>query len=107
MTVRELAERVSCSICAGAQNMDKAVAGCYVCDLLSHAMSHVAKDNAWITVQNNINVIAVAVLTQAACVILPEGIVPDDCTCAKAEEEGVTVLSSKWTACEIIAKLIQ
>lgn len=84
--------------------MDREVNGCYVCDLLSYAMSHAAKDNVWITVQTNINVIAVAVLTEVGCVMLPEGLAPDEIAAAKAEEEGVVVLSSKLTAYEIITE---
>lgn len=104
MTVKELAEKLSCKICAGAQGTDREVSGCYVCDLLSYAMSHAEKDNVWITVQTNINVIAVAVLTEVSCVILPEGLVPDEVAGAKADEEGVAVLFSKLTAYEIITE---
>ncbi len=104
MTVREFADQLSCKVCAGAQGLDKEINGCYVCDLLSYAMSHAAEGNIWITVQTNINVIAVAVLTEVGCVILPEGLMPDEIAAAKAEEEGVAVLSSKLTAYEIITE---
>ena len=102
MTVKEFADKLSCKVCAGAQALDRELDGCYVCDLLSYAMSHAQKDNLWITVQTNINVIAVAVLTEVGCVILPEGLVPDEIAAAKAEEENVPVLSTKKTAYEII-----
>ena len=75
-----------------------------MCDLLSYAMSHAAKGNVWITVQTNINVIAVAVLTEVGCVILPEGLMPDEIAAAKADDEAVPVLSSKLTAYEIITE---
>lgn len=104
MTVREFAEKLSCKVCAGAQGMDKPLQGCYVCDLLSYAMSHAQQDNIWITVQTNINVIAVAVLTEVGCVILPEGLVPDENAAQKAEEEHIPVLSTKLTAYEIITE---
>lgn len=105
MTVQMLSEALECRIYAGEQGMDKEIDGCYICDLLSYAMSHAAKGNVWITVQTNINVIAVAVLTEVACVILPEGLAPDEIAKAKAEEEGIPVLSTKRTAYEIVTQL--
>ncbi len=107
MTVKELAEQLSCKICAGEQGIDREVQGCYICDLLSYAMSHAQKDNLWITVQTNINVIAVAVLTEVGCVVLPEGLMPDEIAAAKANDEGVPVLSTKLSAYEIITKYNQ
>ncbi len=107
MTVKEFADALSCKVCAGASGLEQELDGCYVCDLLSYAMSHAQKDNVWITVQTNINVIAVAVLTEVGCVVLPEGLVPDENARAKAEEEGIPVLSAKWTAYEIITKFNQ
>lgn len=104
MTVREFAQKLSCKVCAGAQGLDKELSGCYVCDLLSYAMSHARQGELWITVQTNINVIAVAVLTEVGCVVLPEGLVPDEIAAAKAEDEGVPVLSAKQTAYELITE---
>ena len=48
--------------------------GVYAGDLLSRAMSRVQADNLWITIMNNINVVAVASLTEAAAVILAESV---------------------------------
>ena len=44
--------------------------GVYAGDLLSRAMSHVKAGSLWITIMNNMNVIAVASLTEAD---LPKG----------------------------------
>lgn len=48
--------------------------GVYAGDLLSRAMSHVKAGSLWITIMNNMNVIAVASLTEAAAVLLAEGV---------------------------------
>lgn len=79
--------------------------GVYVGDLLSRAMSHVASGDLWITIMNNVNVIAVASLTEAACVILAEGVEMDDATLAAAKARGVTVMTSSLTAYEICREL--
>lgn len=74
--------------------------GC-VCDLLSWVMAKGEEGCAWVTVQTHMNVIAVASLHDMACVICPEGMKPDSTTLAKADEEGIAVISSPMTAYRI------
>lgn len=75
--------------------------GVYAGDLLSRAMSHVHDGDIWITIMSNINVIAVASLTEAACVILAEGVTMEPAVLAAAEERGVCVLMSDSTVYEL------
>ena len=81
--------------------------GVYAGDLLSRAMSHVKAGNLWITIMNNMNVIAVASLTEDAAVLLAEGVsLPEEVQKA-AEEEGITVWQSDadvYHICQAIAK---
>jgi len=81
--------------------------GVYAGDLLSRAMSHVKADNLWITIMSNTNVVAVASLTEAAAVILAEGVelLPD--ALDAAEENGIIVLSSKHTVFELCAAIYE
>lgn len=77
--------------------------GVYAGDLLSRAMSHVRDGNLWITIMSNVNVIAVASLTEAAAVILAEGVeLPEDAAAA-AMEKDISVFSSEKTVYEICA----
>ena len=46
--------------------------GVYAGDFLSRAMSRVEADNLWITIMTNVNVIAVASLTDAKPLCLPK-----------------------------------
>lgn len=78
----------------------KEVTGCYVCDLLSLAMSKVQAGDAWITVQTNINIAAVSVLTDAACVVVAEGMNVEDAVIAKANKEEVIILKTDLSAFE-------
>lgn len=105
MKVLELAELLECKIACGAGGADREVNGCYICDLLSIAMSKVQKDNVWITVQSNINIAAIATLSEAACVIICEGFGPDDNTVKRAEAENIPILTSEKSAYEL-AKII-
>ena len=107
MKVSELADRLGCAVACGAAGADRDVCGCYIGDLLSLAMSKVQKDNVWITIQSNINIVAVASLTEAACIIICEGFSPDENTAEKAESEGIPVLVSDKSAYELAARLAE
>ena len=67
----------------------------FCCDLLSIAMGKAPAGCAWVTVMGNMNTLAVASLTEAACVILAEGAVLDEAAAKKAVEQGITVLSTE------------
>ena len=103
MKVSELIEKMNLTV--KSQGIDKEITGCYTGDLLSLAMSHVEAGNVWVTVQTNINTVAVVSLTDAACIILPEGLSPDENTKLKADTEEIFILSSDKTAYEICAQL--
>lgn len=83
------------------QEVSGEVEGCYACDLLSWVMSHGSPKDAWITVMNNINVIAVAVLIEVGCVIMPEGITAAEDVIERANKEGVTIYSSEMSTYEL------
>lgn len=84
---------------------DREVSGAYMGDLLSWVMGKADSSNLWITIMSNINVIAVATLTDVSCVVLAEGVKLDSEVMSTAEAKGVNVLSSVLSAYEI-AKLI-
>lgn len=75
--------------------------GVYAGDLLSRAMSRVEAGNLWITIMNNMNVVAVASLTEAAAVILAEGVKLMPEAEEAARENNITVLSSDLSVYEI------
>lgn len=66
----------------------------FCCDLLSVAMSKAPADCAWVTVMGNVNTLAVASLTDAACVVLAEGTVLDEAVIEQAKAQGITVLAT-------------
>ena len=104
MTAKQLAKELELTALTDCGD-DKEVDGCYICDLLSYVMSHASKGNVWITVQTNINVVAVASLTEVSCVIIPENIEVEDITLKKAVAENITFFSSPHTAYELAGKL--
>ena len=78
----------------------------YICDLLSWVMSHAKKGDAWITVLTNVNVPAVALFTEAACVIIPEGISVEELTLRKAKENGIIMIGTQHNAFDICKKFL-
>lgn len=107
MKVSELAKALNCKIACGAQGGEREVSGCYIGDLLSLAMSKVQKDNVWITIQSNINIVAVASLTEAGCILLCDGFEPDENTANKAEVEEIPILVSERSAYELARMLLE
>lgn len=81
------------------------VNGAYIGDLLSWVMGRATEDNAWITIMSNPNIVAVASLAEVSCIILAEGVAPDEGVAKTAEAKGVNILSSDKSAYEIAKKL--
>ena len=77
--------------------------GVYAGDLLSRAMSHVGEGNLWITIMSNVNVVAVASLTEAAAVVLAEDVTMTEDVLEAAREKGVAVYTTGLTVYEICA----
>ena len=77
--------------------------GVYAGDFLSRAMSRVGEGELWITIMNNVNVVAVASLTDSAAVVLAEsvGMAPE--VLEAARQKGVAIFSSDKTVFELCA----
>ena len=84
---------------------EKEFGGVYVGDLLSRAMSRIECDDLWVTIMSNVNVIAVATLTEPAAIILAEDVTLDDNEIAKANENFITVLTTKLSAYEVCSRI--
>ena len=94
MTVKQLSEHNEFSIITMPQP-EREIKNVYIGDLLSWVMGKAQEDDGWITIMNNVNVIAVASLSDTACVILSEGVTLNDDIKNTAENKGVNVLSTK------------
>ncbi|NLN65559.1 MAG: hypothetical protein GX144_09180 [Clostridiaceae bacterium] len=102
MTVLEFSQQNGYTIISCAETaVDREISGVYICDLLSMAMVGVKDGNLWITVHTNINIIAVASLTNASCIVIPEDIPVESQTVKKAEEKGIILVQSPHTSYEI------
>ncbi|MGI6777641.1 MAG: DRTGG domain-containing protein [Acetivibrionales bacterium] len=104
MTVREFANKLNMKVLTGEVGLEREVKGVYVCDLLSWVMSRADKGDAWITVLTNVNTVAVALLAETSCIIIPEGIKVEEATVKRAGQENIALLSSKMYAYDICWK---
>ena len=105
MTIKEIIDLTQSVNKTTTLSLETDVTCGYTCDLLSWVMAHGRQGMAWITVQTHMNVIAVAVLMEMSCVIVPEGIAMEEASLEKAEEEGVVVLQSQLTAYELCGRM--
>ena len=106
MNVKKFAEFSGSEILTCAEEaVNNEITGGYCCDLLSYVIGRCKEGNAWITIMTNVNVVAVAVLADVACVIIPENNEIEAETLAKAEDQGVVMLRTKLNAFEIAGKL--
>ena len=94
MNVHELAAACGFTYFNGKELEARPVEGAYCCDLLSWVIGRAGDQDALVTVMSNPNVIAVAVMADLPCVILTEGVRPDEKALEKARENDVIVLSS-------------
>ncbi len=74
---------------------DRELDGVYVGDLLSWVMGRAESGNAWITIMSNLNILAVASLSDVSCIILAEGVSVDDELIKTAIEKEINILSTE------------
>lgn len=105
MTVGEVAKKTALVSAYDVKDDKREVKGCYIGDLLSLVMSKAKSADVWITIQGNINVPAVASLTDCAMVIIAEGMKLDENAKKRAEQEGIPVYYSEESAFSLALKV--
>ena len=58
-------------------------------------MGRAQEGACWITIMSNPNVAAVALMAEVGCVLLSEGVRPDEALLARAADNGVNLLGSE------------
>ncbi len=101
MKALEIVDKLNLKVFNGEELLSKEISGCYIGDLLSLAMSKVQEGNVWVTIQTNINIVAVASLTEAGCIIIADGFEPEESTLEKAKMQDVVLLGSNLSAYDI------
>ena len=94
MTVEALAKELSLTTLCMPEG-DREIEGGYCGDLLSWVMRRAKRGDAWVTIMTNITVVAVASLTDCACVILAESAEVEPAVVEKAKSQGVNLFVSE------------
>ena len=105
MKISELINKLDLRILTTPDYQDRDVTGCYIGDLLSWVMGKAKQGDAWITIMNNINIVAVAELTDVSCIILSEDVSVGEDIIKKADGEDIIILKSDKTSYELAASL--
>ncbi len=104
MTVLELSSLPEFSGCC-LPVPEREIKGAYQGDLLSWVMGRAQADNAWITIMSNVNVIAVASLSDVSCVILCEGVILPEDLVKTANDKMINILYTDLTAFGVAERL--
>ena len=106
MTVTELQQALSLTPVAVPEG-DREVEGVYIGDLLSWVMGRAQSGNVWLTIMSNLNIVAVATLSDVSCILLCEGVTLDESVKTTAETKGINVLSTEMTTYEAAKRLAE
>ena len=99
MTVNELS-KLDNFIAVNISDGERKINGVYCGDLLSWVMGRAEADDAWITIMSNVNIIAVASLSDVSCIILSENVEIDDETAKIALQKQINILKTSLTTYE-------
>jgi hypothetical protein len=106
MNLKELIQKLDLTVLTEAKDFNAVTPTCgYISDLLSCVMSGAKNQAVWVTLQAHTNIVAVAALLELSAIIITEGAMPDETTIAKANQQGVTLLSSNKNSFYIVGKL--
>lgn len=101
MNVRDAVDALSLNVMTTKGDLGRAVAGCYISDLLSDVMANAREGEIWITLQTHPNIVAVASLKNLAGIIITNKRTPEEETLKKAEDEHITVAVSQSSTFEV------
>lgn len=105
MKISELMQTLQLELLTDADYDDREIKGCYVGDLLSWVMGRAKSQDVWITVMSNINIVAVASLTDAACILIAENVSLEETVLEKANAQGVVIVRSPLSGYELSVRV--
>jgi len=105
MKVKDVINEINGKVLSCLEKQEDEFKGICSSDLLSFVMSRGNKKNGIVTVLNNVNVLAVATLIEASCVIIPSSIEVQDVIIKKANDEGVLIASTALSTYEVCGRI--
>jgi len=106
MTLQEIIDNLGLTLLTDKKDFGQVMpASGYTSDLLSCVMAGAQHGGVWVTLQAHANIVAVGALLELSAIIITEGAMPDQDTIAKANEEGITLLSTSRPTFHVVGKL--
>lgn len=106
MNLQHLVESLNLTLLTAPKDLSRVeVTEGYTSDLLSCVMAGAPHGGVWVTLQAHTNIIAVAALLDLSAIIITEDAQPEPATIARANDEGMTVLSTPSKSFEIVGRL--
>jgi len=105
MTIKELANQLALKNWTPEANLDFPITGGYAGDMLSWVMGRAGSGAVWVTIMSNQNVAAVALMADVACVVLTEGVEPDEMLLKQAQGRGLPLFTSPLSTYEFSCQL--
>jgi hypothetical protein len=105
MNVMQAAGLLQGTVAGGSPDPKQEVLGGYASDLLSDVMANAAEGDMWVTLQKHVNIVAVAKLKGLAAIVIVNGRLPEPDTLARAEAEGIPIVSTPLPAFEVVGIL--
>jgi hypothetical protein len=106
MNLQQIIDRLNLTVLTESGDFASIIpTGGYSSDLLSCVMAGAKKGHLWITLQAHLNIVAIAALNEVAAIVITENAQPDAASIAKANQQGVILLSTPKPTYEINGKL--
>jgi hypothetical protein len=106
MNLQETIEKLELNILTDPKDFAEiTVKSGYCSDLLSCVMTGAEPEGVWVTLMAHSNIVAVAALLDLAAIIITEGAQPDQDTIDKANQKGVTLLSTSHPNFHVVGQL--
>ncbi len=105
MKLSDIVHTLKLDVLSGTSQLSREVNCGYISDILSDVMAKSPKTALWITNQTHENILAMVYFKGLSGVILPEGLVLEECAKQKAIEKDIPVLTSNQTAFDLAGKL--
>src|SRR5215208_1103160 len=108
MNLQQIIDQLNLTVLTEARDFTAITpSGGYSSDLLSCVMAGAKKGRLWITLQAHLNIVAVAALNDLTAIIITENAQPDAASIAKANQQGIVLLSTAQSTYEINGELWQ
>jgi len=107
MKIIDLVNALNLKVFSGSAGINNEVRGGYVSDLLSDVMGNANEGEVWITLQTHRNILAIASLKDLSAIILVKGLIPDQSTIDKSNEENIPILGTDDQTFRIAGRLYE